>query len=222
MNEIIFFIYVTVLSLSSIIALKISKSALISLICLQAVLANLFVTKQIGLCGFTATASDALAVGCTLGLNLVQEYYNKEEAQKAVNISFFCLAVYTVLTILHLNYLPAQSDCSQSSFELILSSMPRIIIASLMSYYITQNLDCWLYSKLKLFNNFLVKNYLSVSITQLLDTVLFTFMGLYRINSQFESINIIYQIIFISYTIKLLTILISAPILTVFKKLIDK
>ena len=149
MNEIIFFIYVIILSISSIIALRISESALVSFISLQAILANLFVTKQIVLFGFIATASDALAVGCTLGLNLLQEYYGKAQAQKAVIVSFLCLVVYTILSALHVLYVPAPSDITQTCFTTILSGMPRIIAASLTAYFIVQNLDCWLYGKLK-------------------------------------------------------------------------
>ena len=216
---------------------------------MQAILANLFVTKQIVLFGFIATASDALAVGCTLGLNLLQEYYGKAQAQKAVIVSFLCLVVYTILSALHVLYVPAPSDITQTCFTTILSGMPRIIAASLTAYFIVQNLDCWLYGKLKeKFNkppknshkplapseipeefiiegsakngfNFTLKNYISVSITQLLDTVLFTFLGLYKLSPQFDSLNVMYQIIFVSYTIKIATILVSAPILTILKKI---
>jgi uncharacterized integral membrane protein (TIGR00697 family) len=103
--------------------------------------------------------------------------------------------------------------------------MPRIIVASLTAYFVSQNLDCWLYAKLQekfKHKNFTLKNYISVSITQLLDTVIFTFLGLYKLNSSFESINTMYQIIFVSYTIKITTILISAPVLAIFKKLANK
>ncbi len=71
LNELIFLSYICVVSGASLIALALGKEALIALICLQAVLVNFFVTKQITLFGLTATASDALAVGTTLALNLL-------------------------------------------------------------------------------------------------------------------------------------------------------
>ena len=89
LNELIFLSYICVVSGASLIALALGKEALVALICVQAVLVNFFVTKQITLFGLTATASDALAVGATLALNLLQEYYQKPVARKAIWISFF-------------------------------------------------------------------------------------------------------------------------------------
>ena len=72
MNELIFLSQIFLISASTLAALYIGKEALISLICLQCVLANIFVLKEITLCGLTATGSDAFTVGIVLGLNLLQ------------------------------------------------------------------------------------------------------------------------------------------------------
>ncbi len=89
MNELIFLGYILAVSSAALLALRFGKEGLIGLICVQAVLVNLFVTKQISLFGFTATASDAMAVGITLTLNILQEYFQKATALKAIWISFF-------------------------------------------------------------------------------------------------------------------------------------
>ena len=222
LNEIIFFIYILIISTSLLIALKISKQALIGLICIQVILVNLFVLKEIKLFNLTTTSSDALAVGITLGLNLIQEFFSKKEAQQTVFISFLCAIFYSMVTKLHLLYIPAANNTEIShSFNMILDSTPRIIIASLIVYLIAQSLDCILYSYLINKVNkkyFILRNYSSVIITQFIDTVLFSFLGLYKINENFSSASVIVQIIIISYTIKLLVIFIAAPYISLSKK----
>ena len=223
MNELILFTYCFVLIIANLIALRISKEALIALISAEVILVNLFVVKEITLFGFVATASDALAVGITLGLNLIQEYFGKESAQKAVNITLGCSIFYIILSQLHLAYSPAAIDTSSVHFDALLRTSPRIVIASVFVYYLVQNLDCHLYGYLsKKFENkhFLLRNYLSVSITQLLDTILFSFLGLWKLTAAFDSVFVIGQIIVISYIIKLIAIFLSASYLAIARKFI--
>lgn len=222
-NEYIFILYTLTISTTSLLALKISKEALIALICIQCILVNFFVTKEIILFGLSATASDALAVGITLALNLTQEYYHRETAQKVIWISFFSSIFYTVLSLFHLAYIPSSTDISNIHFKALLKPLPRIIFASLIVYLIVQHIDCRLYGYLcKRFEykHFLFRNYSSVAISQFFDTTLFSFLGLYGISPSYSSLITIGQIIIVSYTIKLLTILISAPYLTFAKRFI--
>lgn len=223
MNELIFIIYVLIVSAAGLISLKIGKEALIAFICVQVILANLFVTKEISLFGFTATASDALAVGSVLAFNLLQEYYKKAEAQKTIWISFFCLLFYVTITFLHLTYIPAITDTSSAHFKALLCPMPRIVFASLFVYLIVQHIDCMLYEHLyNKFKNkhFIIRNYSSVAITQLLDTILFSFIGLYGISEGFSNISTIFNIITISYIIKLIVIAVATPFLALSKKIV--
>jgi uncharacterized integral membrane protein (TIGR00697 family) len=217
LNELIFIFYIAVISSSALIALYISAEALIAYICLLTVLANLFVTKAITLFGLTATASDALAVGASLGLNLLQEYHSRTIAQKTVTISFFCLIVYTISSYLQLAYIPSITDTQQEHFLAILYAMPRITLASLTSYYISQSVDCRLYAFVsKRYTHFLLKNYLCVSVSQALDTIFFSFLALYGI------LDNIAEIIIVSYSIKLLTLFLAAPFLHITKRLLTR
>lgn len=209
MNELIFLTYLITIAISAYTALRLGAHALVALMSLLAVLANLFVSKQIILFGFQATASDALAVGVTICLNLIQEYYGKITARKAITTSFICLLAYTAFSKLHLLYTPALADGMQIHFEPILAIMPRITIASLFTFFIVQHLDATLYGFIKKSlpkTSFTFRNFISTSITQFIDTVLFSFLGLYGI------VNTISSIIMISYSIKLITIFILVPL----------
>lgn len=222
LNELIFLFYVAAVSSANLIALILGKEALVALICVQAVLANLFVTKQITLFGLTATASDALAVGGTLALNLLQEYYQKPAAYKAIWISFFCSFFYTVISLFHLGFTPAVTDITTEAFDLLLAPMPRLVLASLSVYIVVQYIDSSLYGylRLKLHNqHFIIRNYASLAISQLIDTILFSFLGLYGINESFSSIRTLFDIIVVSYIIKLLVIIIAVPLVRAVKTL---
>ncbi len=210
-NELIFCGSVFLVSSTVLGALKLGKEALIALISLLVVLANLFVIKEITLMGLSATASDALAVGAALALNIVQEYYGRQIAQRAIGISFSALFLYTVLSLLHIAYRPGYGDTTQVHFYALLAVMPHIALASLTTYLIVQSIDCQLYSILQKktvwYAQGMLKNYLCVGITQLLDTVLFSFLALYGI------VDNIGQIIITSYTIKIAVIFLAAPFL---------
>lgn len=224
-NEIIFIFYVIVVGFANLIALKIGKEALVATICTQAILSNLFILKEITIFGLFATASDALAIGSVLGLNLLQEYYDKQSAYKAVRISFFCSILYSIFSLLHLIYTPAPGNIYQEHFNAILLQSPRVIIASGIVYLIVDMLDSFLYGYLKkIFNNkFLIfRNWITTLCTQLLDTILFSFLGLYMLNEQLSNINIILQIILTAYTIKIITIFLITPFIAISKKFICK
>ena len=104
-------------------------------------------------------------------------------------------------------------------FVSILNFTPRIIIASLISFFITQFVDTTLYSFFKKIAGekyFILRNYGSLFISQAIDTVLFSFLGLYGI------VNNIFDIIVASYIIKIIVILLATPYISVARKLIKK
>jgi queuosine precursor transporter len=223
MNELIFILSVFIVSSATLGALKLGKEALIALISVEAVLANLFVIKHIVLGGFTATASDALAVGTTLGLNVLQEYYGKPTALKAIWISFYCALFYTVMSIIQVLYVPAPTDMASQAFNILLAPMPRVVCASLTTYLIVQHLDTALYGILKSHFHeryFIIRNYFTLALTQLTDTILFTFLGLYKLNESFSSVRTLFDIIIVSYSIKILVILIAVPFVRFAKRFI--
>ncbi len=218
-NELIFITYLIVIIASLLTALKLGIEALCALICLQWVLANLFVVKSITLFGFEATASDALAVGAILGLNLIQEYFGKAQARKSIVINVMGITFYTLLSLLHITYMPSPTDIMHSHFCTLLIPMPRILCASLVVYLLVQYIDYVLYAVLKrMFKNrfFIARNYISVACTQLIDTVLFSFLALYG------SVHNIGHIIIVSYVIKLITLGLSMPFLAFSRILLAK
>jgi len=214
MNELLFFAHIGIITLFTIVALKISKETLVTTVGIYCILANLFVLKQIKLFGLQPTASDAFSVGAILGLNLLQEYFGEKITKKAIWTCFFALVLYAVVSHIHLLYIPSVCDISAGHYNFILKSMPRIAIASILVTLLVQHIDRIFYGFLKQkFHNkyFLARNLLSLFIIQLIDTILFTFAGLWGI------VNNLWDIILVSFIVKLVTILVSVPMVAIFK-----
>lgn len=194
-------------------ALRLGKGALTTAVAFHAIVANLFVLKQINLLGFQITCSDAFAIGSILALNLLREYYGKDAAKKATTICFFFMVFFVAISQIHLRFFPSPYDTAHFAYERILTPSPRLLIASLATFYIVQQLDIRLFgwiSTLLPKTRFPTRSSLSLSISQLFDTLLFSFLGLYGMVSHLN------HIILISFLIKLGIIFIMGPLMSLF------
>lgn len=208
MNEILFLIQIFFIITFVLFSLKQGKVFLTTSVTVQALIANLFVLKQITLFGFEVTASDAFAIGSLLGLNMLQEYFTKEDAQKAMWICFFFMLFFTLISQLHLLYQPNSHDTTQEAFLTLLSASPRFLIASMCAFLLVQQIDIRFFTFLKLQLpkiNFSIRATIALIVSQFLDTALFSFMGLYGL------VISVFDIIFFSFTIKLLVIFCFTP-----------
>jgi hypothetical protein len=215
MNEILFFAHVFLVAVSSLLALRYGKSGLIALIALEAVLANVFVVKQVVLFGLHVTCSDVFIVGSLLSLNLLQEFYGKEEAQKGTKVSFFAMFFFLAMSKVHLLYAPSLFDSTQNSFLTIFSSTPRLIVASMVVFFIAQFVDVRLFGFLKKrwsHWSLGVRMGISLVVSQTLDTVLFSFLGLYGAVASVENI------IVMSLLIKAVAIACSVPFVSLSRR----
>lgn len=187
---------------------KYGKEALIAWIALQSVLANIFVLKQINLVGLNATASEVFAIGSIIGLNFLQAQHGAKAARQAVWIAFMCMFFFCIMSQVHLLYIPSNLDTRHHSYSMLLSSAPRILFASLSVYFFIQHLSVALFSYTKKHFPKLPLTLLIIGcliITQFLDTILFSFLGLYGLVDKID------EVILISFCIKMLVIFISIP-----------
>jgi uncharacterized integral membrane protein (TIGR00697 family) len=195
------------------------QSALTAWVAILSLLANIFVLKQIEILGLNATASDVFAIGGLLGLNLLQEKFGVNAAKQAIWVSFSCLLFFVVMSQIHLSYQPSAFDFSQDAYSHLLSPAPRIVFASLITFFIVQQFDIQLY---RLFRQYLPTSSmlwvsgLAMCLSQLLDTVLFSVLGLYGI------VSALTEIMIVSYAIKLIAIANTVPWAFLTKRLFIK
>jgi hypothetical protein len=213
MNELLFFAHVLFAVGFIFVALRLGSAALTTLIALQTVFANLFVVKQMVFFGLEVTCSDVYAIGGIFTLNVLQEFFGKEAAKKAIWISFLASVFFVAMAQIHLLYVASPFDQTHNAFAQIFSSTPRIVFASMGVYWLVQQFDYrffgWLQTK---FTAFPFRLGLSLMISQTLDTVLFSFFGLYGIVSSLTGI------LFVSLLTKWIAISCSVPFSAFLKK----
>ena len=213
MNEILFLFHIILILSFLGIAVRVGFPALMGTVALCGVLANLFVVKQVALFGLHVTCSDVYAIGGIMGLNLIQELYGKERAKETSIAALLVLVCFACMAEMHLLYQPSYYDQTHSSYVAILSSSPRIIAASCFVYFLVQRLDIIWFGLLRRFLSSLSLRLLfSLLVSQAVDTVLFSFLGLYGLVSS------ILDIIIMSFAIKCAVIACSAPLAAFLKR----
>ncbi len=218
-NELLFFSQAGIIGIAILIAVRFGKEGLIAFGAIAGVLANLFVAKQIMLFGLTVTASDAYMIGASLSLNALQEFYGRSATRLAIWIAFFCQILFVIMAMLHCAYIPSPADISQAHYCAILHNLPRLVAASLFAYNAAEWTNYGIFMLLKKMVGdrwFAARSFASTASAQLIDTILFSFLGLYGIVAS------IWDIMLMSFAIKLSIMFIALPFLTFAKKMHNK
>lgn len=177
------------------------------------ILANIQVLKMVDLLSIGVTLGNITYASSFLVTDILSENYGKKSARKAVFIGFFSLAATVVIMNIALMFKPNEFDFIQDSLKNIFSLLPRIALASLIAYGISQFHDVWAYSFWKnLFPGikFLwLRNNASTMVSQLLDSVIFTFIAFWGLLPQNEFM----QILVTTYVLKIIVAAIDTPFL---------
>ena len=215
-NELILLIHIFAIAITTFVALRLGKSALVAFSVLQMILANIFVLKQTTIFGMHATSADAFIVGSLLSLNILTEFYGKTIAKKTIITTFSFSVFYAVMARIHLLYIPSEIDTTQGHFIKLFSVAPWLIAGSIVIFGIAQIIDFILYGAFKkLWPNRLltVRNMLALSLTQIFDTISFSFflywLGIITDPLQVAAVSFIIKIIIISITTPLVTFFMS-------------
>ncbi len=219
MNESLFLLHLCIVFAFTLGALKMGKQMLFAWTCTQALFANLFVLKQMKCFSLSITCSDVYAVGGMLGLNLMQEYYGSESTKKAARGCFYLLIFFAVMAKIHLLYNPSSADVAHGAYQAILACAPRLLFASLTSFFLVQQIDMRLFGWLK--SRYpkaplSLRNSSSLMASQLLDTIFFSILGLHGM------VESTLDIIIVSFVIKAVVIVSSLSVTTLSKKIIAK
>lgn len=218
MNELIFFCHVLFVIGSIFVSLKFGKIALHMIAASMAVFANLFVIKEMSLFGLTVTCSDVYSVGVIFSLNLLQEFFGKEEAKRAIYYCFAAMFFFGIVSFFHLSYVPWNPSV-HSAYEVVLSKTTRLILASYVSFYLAQRFDIAFFGFLKKkfsHRSLSARTTLSLIVVQAIDTVIFSYLGLYSTVSNLSDVMIM------SYMSKILIIFCSSPLTLIWRKYVHK
>lgn len=183
---------------------KLGKEGLGALFTLFLVISNLFVTKEIQVAGLMITTCDVYTIGSILCLNLIQEIYGKKESRKYLYRGILFLCVFLAMSLFQNAYLSAPySEEISVAFKKILNHTPRIIVASLIVTLMSDRIDMFIFqtAKQRFPNHLFVTRFLfSTVVSQLVDTLLFSFLALYGV------VENIWHCIFVAYFVKVIMI----------------
>lgn len=172
------------------------RLGLVIMLSLLTILANLQVLLQIDLFGITTTLGNIPYGATYLIVDIICENYGKKAARNSIMISIIMLIFFTLSMILAINFSVIQEVSTISNYNAlnrIFGLIPRIIIASLIAYYISHVIDAFIYLFFKkLMKDKLIwfRNNFSTIFSVIIDTVIFTTLAFYGTLSSLHMIEI--------------------------------
>lgn len=202
------------------------KWGLIMWIPISVIVANIQVIQTVDLFGLAATLGNIVYASSFLVTDILSENYGKKEAKKAVWIGFFSLISMTLLMNLALLFKPLAGDefaaIAHDATSTIFSLMPRIAVASLTAYLLSQRHDVWAFhfwkKRFGKDNQLWLRNNLSTMISQLIDSSVFVMMAFYGV---FET-SVLFEIFITTYFLKWIVAAADTPFVYWGKRIFKK
>lgn len=144
-------------------------------------------------------------------IDVIVEVYGKKEGRRTVNAGLITqiLALGFIAIAIALPAAPTFSH--QASFETILGGSFRVIIASLVSYAVSSNLDVLVFNRLKEKHGskkLWLRNNASTMLSQLVDTTIFISIAFYGT----MPITVLGSLILMQYAFKFIASILATPL----------
>lgn len=203
------------------------KSGIYVWIALCAVLANIEVTVLVRAFGLDQTLGNMLFASSFLATDMLSELYGKKDAERGVRIGIFTTALFIAFSLMWVRYIPADGDRAMSAIKQLFSSTPRILIASLTAYTISEFFDVRLYHAWwNLTERFTgqrntmlwFRNNFSTLLSQLVNIVIFNFGAFFRVYPTSELVWLTLS----CYLIYIATSLLDTPFLYLARRLYSR
>jgi hypothetical protein len=173
--------------------------------------ANIQVIKTIEILGVTATLGNIVYASSFLITDILSENYGKQAARRVVYFGLAVIIGFTLLMNLARLFEPAADDFAHESLSVIFGFLPRIAVASLAAYLVSQLHDVWAYAFWKRrfdgIRTIWIRNNLSTMVSQLVDTLVFTtiaFAGVF-------SVGVFLEIVLTTYLLKVIVAAADTP-----------
>jgi len=160
--------------------------ALIGLYVAFIVFSNIVASKigtfNLGFATFYAPAAVIIFSVTFLITDIVNEKFGRKETHKMILIAFFAQVAVSFFSWLVLSLNPAPFTTNQPAFVLIFGQVPRLIIASWVSFLISENFDAIIYAWLKNITkgkHLWIRNVFSSLPSMAIDSLLFVTIAFY-------------------------------------------
>lgn len=200
------------------------NSGLHAFTCIATITANIEVLIIVDAFGMEQTLGNILFASTFLVTDILSELSGKKAAQKSVNLGILTSLLFILISQSWMIYQPNANDWAQPSIKAIFSNTPRLMFASFIVYAICQRFDVWAYHRWWNMTTRLcgdsqkflwLRNNGSTFISQLLNTVLYTFgafWGMYEL-------PVLINIALSSYIIFVITSLADTPFIYLARKI---
>lgn len=217
MNEVLFFLTIIINFSGILLAYKLfGKAGLFSWIALATVLTNIEVLKNVDMFSMSLTLGNVLYGTTFLATDILNEMYGVKEARKGVYIGLFAMILFTIMTQVNLLFIPNEVDFASDAMKTLFTLTPRLCIASLIAFFISNILDTHIFDVLKRkYKALYVRNNVSTMISQLIDNIIFTFLAFGGV----FPLGVLGEIIFTSYIIKLVISACDTPFIYLARKI---
>lgn len=152
--------------------------AMVFITCLIA--ANLVASKLFSINGFSMTSGIIIYPVTFLILDSITECWGKPVAQKIIWVGLLANILFVLLLQLAIHLPAAPFWKGQEAFITVLGAMPRVVLASLCGYAVSQTLDVAIFVRLKKRTQgrmLWLRGLLSTAVSQLADSTVFMFIG---------------------------------------------
>lgn len=186
------------------------RVGLFGLIVFNLLLCNIQVLKTVELFGLTTTLGNVLYASVFLSTDLLSEFHGSKEARKGVLLGFVALVMMVGYMQIALAFQPAADDFAQPHLSALFGFMPRIALASMAAYLVSQLHDVWAFHAIRQRTGgrlLWLRNNASTVVSQLLDSAIFctiAFWGLFPV-------NVFWEIMLSTYVIKVAVAALDTP-----------
>ena len=149
--------------------------------------ANILECQTVGLFnGFTSTCGNVLFASVFLATDIMSEKYGAEYSKKAIKMAVFAMIAFTAVMQIGLLFTPDETDFAHDAMTTLFGLNLRISLSSIVMFFISNNLDIFLFEKIKtkLPNQLWVRNNVATIISNVLENyffIFFAFVGIYDI-----------------------------------------
>ncbi|WP_319541110.1 queuosine precursor transporter [uncultured Pseudodesulfovibrio sp.] len=219
MNETLWILFALVdLCMVLVVYRLFGRVGLFGLMVFNLLLCNIQVLKTVELFGLTTTLGNVLYASVFLATDLLSEFYGKKEARKGVLLGFVALVMMVAYMQIALYFQPAEGDFAQPHLSALFGFMPRIALASMMAYLVSQLHDVWAFHAIKqrTGEKFLwLRNNASTMISQLLDSAIFCFIAFWGM----FPMEVFMEILLSTYIIKIVVAGLDTPFIYLAKRI---
>ncbi|MFH1650314.1 MAG: queuosine precursor transporter [Candidatus Woesearchaeota archaeon] len=180
------FIVMIVLSLGTVLLFaRLGKDWLIAVPAILLVLSNVFAPQLIKAFGLTTSLAVPMYAAIFLATDIIAEHYGVKEARKVVWIGLASQVMLLVVSqmMIRTQVLPF-SQSMHDALITVFSFTPRLVLASLVAYVISQFHDVWAFHAWKRRTkgkHLWIRNNASTIVSQFIDTVIVVVIAFYGV-----------------------------------------